>query len=380
MVEKNSKNILDYVKEEIKTFSEKPFNDVDSLVLSQLAYVRFNGLVGGMAENRVPVSLWELLKAEHFNSMFSNGLDSEKNRELLYAMVASPRFRDIKLNYYDERTDKNVQQQFSSVTYLMPFGAAYIAFRGTDTTIIGWKEDFNMAFMQVIPSQKSAVKQLEKVAKITDLPLILGGHSKGGNLAVYAGAKCKWDVFERITDIYNHDGPGFRKDVIASGGFENVWQKVKKTVPEFSLIGMLLLHYDNYKVVCSTEKFLMQHDPYSWRIHNGDFVYVDEIAGEANAINQSIREWLERIDDDFRERFIDTLFKVITSSGAERVQDFGEEWRKNAASILEAFKELDPDTRRFIFSTMNSLAALSIKNIRGISRNRDACDVKTIDE
>lgn len=379
MAEKKGENIIDYVMGEMRTFGQKPFNDVDSLVLSQLSYAHFNGLVGSSNENKKPVKLLQLLKAEYFKSMFGRVYNDQKTKELLFAMAASPRFREIELNFYEETTDLKVEEQFSSVTYLLPFNAAYVAFRGTDTTIIGWKEDFNMAFMQVVPSQRAAAAQLEKVANLIELPIMVGGHSKGGNLAIYAGAKCKKDTFERVTVIYSHDGPGFRKDVISSGGFDKAASKIKKTVPEFSVIGMLLQSQDNYNVVCSDESFLMQHDPFSWLISDGDFAYADGITGGASLINESVSEWLAMIDDKSRERFIDVLFQTIASSGVD-VQSMGEERIKNAFSIVEAFREIDPDTRKFVFHTMNSLASLSVKSLRGRSKRKSSGDVKEIEE
>ena len=363
MAEKALKNIIDYVRQELSPFDKKQFNDVDSLVLSQLSYVHFNGLIKSVDDMDEPVTIGELLKAEYFETMFSSVLNGDKSKDLLFAMAASPRFRDIRVNYYEECIDAKAEEQFSSVTYLLPFGLAYVAFRGTDTTLIGWKEDFNMAFMQTVPSQKSAKEQLNKVARLLDMPLITGGHSKGGNLATYAAAKCHKDVQDRVTCIYSHDGPGFRKDVVQTSGFEEVFPKVKKTVPEFSMIGMLLQHQSNYNVVESDEKFLMQHDPFSWKVGEGDFVYTKDISSKAYAINESISQWLENVDDISRERFVDVLFHVINSSGAKSVQDLEGERYKNAMAILDALKGIEPETRRFVFQTVTSFATLSVKNL-----------------
>lgn len=364
------KTIIDYANQEWRTFEEKPFGDVDSLVLSQLTYIHYNGLVGGLLEDKKPVKLWELLKAEHFSEMFTNMLCGEKTKELLFAVVASPRFRNMELNYYDEITDADVQKQFASVTYLLPCNQAYVAFRGTDTSIIGWKEDFNMAFMQEVPSQRAAVRQLEGVAASINMPIMTGGHSKGGNMAVYAGANCNKATFEKIERVYSHDGPGFRKDVIKAEGFKRIEPKVSKTVPEFSLVGMLLQNQADYKVVESEEKLLMQHNPFSWKIGNEDFVYAKDITKDAVMLRDSISGWLAQIDDNSRERFIDVLFETIVTSGITNVTELETDRMKNALAIVDALKEVDTDTRRFVFQTLNILAGQFVENIKDVTRKK----------
>lgn len=366
MAEKKVETIMDYVKNQLHDFSISPFNDVDSLILSQLSYVHFNGMVGGIEDKLESVPLKDLLKAECFNVMFNYVLSDDKSKELLFLLAASPRFRDIKLNYYKENTNKDTQEQFSTVTYFLTDETVYVAFRGTDTTLIGWKEDFNMAFMKTVPSQSSAVKHLNSVGNLVSGNIIVGGHSKGGNLAVYSAAKCKPQIQDRITDIYSHDGPGFRRDVICEQGFKIIDDRVKKTVPRFSLIGMLLQQQSEYRVVESDEKFIMQHDPFSWQIDGEDFMYISDVSPKAHAINKSINQWLSDIDDVSREKFIDVLYDVIMSSDAHRVKDLTEERKKSIMAMIDAFKEIDSDTKKFVFQTVRSLTSISVKNLTAI--------------
>lgn len=365
------KNILDYVKTELHSFDTKPFNEVDSLVLSQLAYIRMDGMVPSSFSVSEPVSMWQLLKAERFDSMFDKMFNAVPTRKLLFAAAASPRFRDMKLCCYDENTDSVLEKQFASVTFILPYNTAYIAFRGTDSTVIGWKEDFNMAFMQSIPSQHSAVAQVDRVGSRLNMPLMAGGHSKGGNLAVYGSARCSENIQNRITAVYSHDGPGFRMDMVKGKGFERIADRIRKTVPEYSVVGMLLMNLDNYRVVKSNQKHILQHDPFSWGINKGDFVYTDSIAANAAVIDRSVSQWLASTDDHSRQRFIDTLFEVITAADINSLDDLSVLDFTKIVEIIGLLREVDPETKVFLRDTIKNLAVFSVKNFAGGSKIRN---------
>ncbi|MBQ9625130.1 MAG: DUF2974 domain-containing protein [Clostridia bacterium] len=367
MASKSFKNIISYVKEEMRTFKEKPFNDVDSLVLSQLSYTHFNGIVD---EGGEWIKLHQALKAECFEGMFKNVLSGDKTKKLLFAMCASPRFREVELGFYREITNHNTEQQFASISFKLPFNAIYIAFRGTDSTVVGWKEDFNMAFMRVVPSQEKAVAQVNTVAGGSKLPIIIGGHSKGGNLALYGAAYCNKDAQERITAVYNHDGPGFRKEILQGEGFKRILPLIKKTVPEFSLIGMLLYHKAEYRAVQSGEKLIMQHDPFSWIVKGGDFAHAEDISDNAILIDEAISQWLDEVDDESREKFVDVLFDVISASGLNSFNEFEEDKFNNAKAMLDAIKGIDGETKKFVFKISSLLASLSVKNAAKSTRQK----------
>jgi len=213
------KNMINYVMENGHSFESKKFNAVDSLVLSQLAYLNFDGVVPGIADITAPVSIQEVVAVENPDRLFQDVRESKSNRQLLTVFANSPRFRDTKLVFYVNQIDGKAEKQFSAVTYLMSDGTAYIACRGTDSTFVGWKEDFNMAFISPVPSQKEGVTYLNAVADRISCSLKIGGHSKGGNIAVYSAIKCRRSVQNRITHIFSYDGPGFRDEVFLSDGY-----------------------------------------------------------------------------------------------------------------------------------------------------------------
>lgn len=355
------RNIVDYVKEEKHSYESRKFNAVDSLVLSQLAYLNFEGIVPGLGDAAKPVSIQDVVAVENSEKLFYGV--NKSNRQLLLSFADSPRFCDTKLAFYVNQIDDKEEKQFSAVTYLLGEGSAYIAYRGTDFTVVGWKEDFNMAFISPVPSQSEGVDYLNAVVDRIACPLKIGGHSKGGNIAVYSSAGCRHSVQNSITDIYSHDGPGFRDEFFLSEGYLNIKGRIQKTIPQSSIIGMLLQHQENYSVVKSNRIGILQHDPFSWRIEDNDFLYIPSITRSANHMNKTLNQWINSFDDQRRELFVNTLFQIIQATDARTVYDLTDDWKKRAGAVLDEMGGLDNETRRFLFKAIRSLFALSVKNI-----------------
>ncbi len=356
-------NIINYAENEMARFTKKAFGSVDSLILSQFSYVHLPSVVPGLQTNRKPVRLGTLLKAELFPKMFCNVRDVENNRKLLFAMAASPRFRDITLSFYTNEKDENLEKQFSAVTLFLDPNTAYIAFRGTDATLVGWKEDFNMAFKCPVPAQEEAVRYVQDVAERWNGTLILGGHSKGGNLAVYAYAKCGRGIQNRISKVYSHDGPGFKENTMDSAEFQSIHDRVEKTLPQSSVIGMLLENQEHYSIVKSNRIGLMQHDPFSWIVEEDHFVIVEQLTKSAKYMDRSLHHWLDSISDDERERFVNTLYSVLDAGEAKNVAQIGSEWQRNIPLMLNKAKNLDEESKLFIHKTLKAMAASAFQNI-----------------
>lgn len=358
-------NIIGYVETAMDTFAKRGFTAVDSLVLSKLAYVRMDGIVPLPGKRPRPIRLPELLKAEMYNSMFLDMRDRADTLRFLCALAASPRFRNTHLCDYVSNTDPAAEKQFAAVTMLLEDGTAYVAYRGTDATLVGWKEDFNMAYISPVPSQEDAAAYLNGAAKRLPrrMQLRVGGHSKGGNLAVYAAINCDLAVQKRILGAYNHDGPGFKESIFSSLEFARIQERIHTTLPEESLVGMLLQQYDHYLVVESSQHGIMQHDPFTWNIDNDDFVYAGSISNGALIRNKSLNEWLATLSDEKRKRIIDVLFDVLESTKADTFNDLSDGWTKNAVAILSAVKNIDPEVKKFVFSTITELAKISMRNM-----------------
>ena len=235
--------IIEYLKEYGDcSFAEKPFNDVDSLALCQLSYLKFDGLVPDVRQYGPWITLLELSRHPDFDKLFTDEWYEKSNRALVSGMLSGRRFRELKMNCYINLVEKEWETQFSAITFMTGNGLVYIAFRGTDETIVGWKEDFNMSFAAEVPAQGAALDYVTRAAGVLDGPLVLGGHSKGGNLAAYAGIFAPRTVQERIQCVYNFDGPGFNEAVLATEQFQSIDMRIHTFVPQTSVVGILLWH------------------------------------------------------------------------------------------------------------------------------------------
>lgn len=362
-------NIINYAETELCTIYEKPFNSVDSLILSQLCYIEFGELVGNINENRNSIKFIDLLKAEHFSKMFNNIPYGNLTKSLLFAVSSSPRFRDIRINYYVTKSSPISEKQFSAITFILDNSSAFIAFRGTDRSIIGWKEDFNMAFINPIPSQIEGVYYINKVSNLIPHSLYIGGHSKGGNIAVYSAMNCSEKLSYRIKSIFSHDGPGFRDEIIQSDKFNTIKSKINKTLPYSSLIGMLLQSHEDYHVIKSNALGgLMQHDPFSWEIIDNDFNYLEKISNGANYRNVILNQWLTEVSDYKRKLFVDALFDIFRSTNSKNLIEISQNWKKTLPLMIAAIKNMDSEIRSLIIDLFKELSTLYLKNLTHIDK------------
>ena len=363
-------NIVSYGQQQLNSFDVKPLNRVDSLILSEVAYFqlpRDMTKLGGWHG----VRLAELFRAECFDQMFDGVWDGESCRSFLAALAASPRFRDVQVMGYREQTNAADEKQFAAVTFRIAKDLHYVAFRGTDASPVGWKEDFNMAFQYPVPSQEAAAKYLDEASLHCRGRLIIGGHSKGGNLAVYAGANCGQRTQKRIEKIYSHDGPGFAQNVLDSQAFQAILPRTEKTVPQSSLIGMLFENQEEFTIVKSRGIGLLQHDPYSWIVEDGDFVYPDRLAADARYLDRTLNQWIESLSQEERERFVDGLYDLIEENGIQSFTEIRDDWKKNIPALLRSVTHMDEDTKEFMQQCLKELAAMSVQNITGIFRGKE---------
>lgn len=358
------KNIIDYVETEMQSFDEAPFSPLDSLVLSQFSYIHFDNLAPTDRDPALPFYICDALRAEFFDSMLTNTRDPSENKQLLLALAASPRFREIEMCYYISEFDATEGKQFSAVCFVLDKGLNYLAFRGTDDTIVGWKEDFSMAFKNPVPSQQRAAEYFLTVSEKLNGRLMLGGHSKGGNLAVYAAMTAPPLLQNRILQVYDHDGPGFKDGVLDCEGYRRIKEKIQKTIPESSLVGMLLDGHESYSVIESSRIGFMQHDPFSWKISNGHFITTEHVSDGALYINRSLRDWLDSLSDEERERFVEVLFNVLDAGNAQTFAEITHEWRKNLAAIFTAMKDTDPEMKQFMRQLLKEFGVKLMRNIR----------------
>ena len=270
------------------TLAQRPFDALDSLILTQLVYMPMEGLMD-RGERPTVAQAWAYIR-EHVDY---ERLDTfQKKRYRLFECCAGlKRYRDLPMHDYVNIIDGAMEMQFCACTWDLSGGECYIAFRGTDLTIAGWKEDLNMSFMTV-PSQKEAVAYTERMAR-RGMALRLGGHSKGGNLAVYAGARVAPSVQERILRVYSFDGPGVDEETLGCQGYERISARIESYIPQSSVVGMLLHYHPRYTVVRSTSLGILQHDAMTWQVENGDFVRQDDLDMSGKITDEAIHTWLQ---------------------------------------------------------------------------------------
>ncbi len=350
-------NIQDYINwRGDLTFSNSDFSRIDALILCQITYLNFDGLLSDydFTEN---VSLFDLAQrfknAKDFKTRKDTGLLINKNTASFFLKLAETvRFKDIKITGYTSKIDLAIEEQFAAATYILPDGKIFICYRGTDDSIVGWKEDFNLAIEEEVPAQKDAVEYLKNAAKSLKGKLMIGGHSKGGNLAIYACAKCENKIKSRITCIYNNDGPGFYSSRVNSPEFQEIKEKINSSYPRFSIVGMLFEHVGKQNFVESDETGIMQHDPFSWHILGSDFVLLENNDDASKFFHNTFNEWIKTISPEQREVFVDTIFKVIESTDAKTNTELESNLAKNSVKILRTINRLDPEMRKICRKTI----------------------------
>lgn len=340
------KNFLDYLQDNNKTFKESSFNSIDSLILAYLSYFHF------------PNTLTRLKDLD-----ISKTTKVEKNREFIKRVVTSNRYKDIESCFYVEDTNDLIEKQFSAVTFLLPNNTMYISFRGTDSTLTGWKEDFNMAFMLPVPAQKEALNYVEKVTKLIPRKFYIGGHSKGGNLAVYAGCNLSNNLSTRIIKIYSHDGPGFIKEFLTTSNYQNIKDKIEKIVPSSSIIGMLLYTNENYKIIKSSARGILEHDPFSWLINENNFIILKKLSDGTVFTNKVINDFLSSLSKKEREIFIDSLFTVLKSTNLTTLDEISKNFIVKLPNILIAIYKLDDVNKKYIIKTIKALIKSCLTNL-----------------
>lgn len=347
-------NFLTYAQTAFDSFDDRPFCAVDSLVFAWLSYLRLPSDMPQLTGWR-GLDVRELLRAECYQDMIDDLWEPQGSRALLEAVAANPRYRGVRVCGYRSVNDVAMTEQFAATTFRFPAGFSYISFRGTDSTIVGWKEDFNMAFRCPVPAQESAARYMNEAAAAIDGPLLCGGHSKGGNLAVYGAAMCSDSARNRIERAFSHDGPGFVEEFLSGDAFAGLSGRIDKTLPQSSIFGMMFETQEDYAIVESTEFSLLQHNPFSWVVDGCDFVYRERLSAGARYVDGSIREMLLAVTPSERERFIDALFSVFEATGAVRFADIAGNLRESLPVMLQAAQGFDKDTSRFVSQTIAAI-------------------------
>ena len=355
--ELKSGNLFDYLawRGDVP-FSADAFNEVDNLILAELAYTDFEGIVPADGE---PVSIRDACRmffsCHTAEEILADKSFTAKAALLLPDMAEGERFRDTRLCFYRARRSMEEGMQFAAVTFLLADGTVVAAFRGTDGTLAGWKEDFRFSYLSGTEGQQMAAEYLSMVGLRTGgAPLRVTGHSKGGNLAVYAAACCDPRVQEKMTEIWTNDGPGFRPEFLEMDGYRKIRSRISFIIPENCLFGMLLEHNTEPRVIQSSASGWVQHDGFTWQVMRDRFV-PGKLTSTSEVVKRSLKDWLNQMDDQARKDMTETLFTLLESTGADTIDGMEEQRLKTVLGIMNTAMEMPREEKNEMAGFMNQL-------------------------
>ena len=358
-------------------FQSSPFNEVDSLILTQLVYLDFDGIVPDLSSKSY-ITLGKAGQAylKKFQDRPTSSFPPliQDCMEVLKSALKTRRFKNCRLSKYVGDINKDEEYQFSAMKILLGDGSVYLAFSGTDNSLTGWKENFNMSYLTETPSQRKAVEYVNEVLTFGRRNVRLGGHSKGGNLAVYSAVKSKKSIQNRLIDIYNFDGPGFTREMVSREEYQNVLSKIHTIIPQSSVIGMLLEHEESYSVIESAEKGLLQHRAISWQISGPHMVHLDKLTEHSIFWDGTLKQWLKGLNTEERKSFVNALFHVFDNAGIQDTNQLNKMTLNKFISLLKAVDKLSEEERECLSSPIKKLVDQAGKRNRKIKRSQ----IKTI--
>ncbi|MBQ4237293.1 MAG: DUF2974 domain-containing protein [Treponema sp.] len=360
-------NLFDYLEwRGDVSFSESPFNEIDGLLLSQISYIDFSGAVthGFKDRGQRMDEVSEIIQglpdfAER--SRFSEGINP-RTMELFIQAASTRRFSDVRMKAFSDILDESREEQFSAMTYCMKKINAVI-YRGTDGHLVGWKEDCHLSCMDEIPAQASALEYLQKSQSRGWRKIIIAGHSKGGNLSIYAATKCPAKIRRKILRIYNYDGPGFEKEFFSSPNYTEISERICTFVPKFSIVGMLFNHTQNLKVVTSGAKGIMQHDPLSWETGPIKFPVQEADAMKSKYLNSTVNGWIDKLSREQRSQFVDAAFDILKKARFDETGGSKSNPIESAGRMISAYARLDPEARHVLQNTVQLLIKSGFENL-----------------
>ena len=343
------------------SFDVDPFNEIDNIILCELCYTDFAGIVDGPENRDKLTSIFDACEkffASHTDEeIMSQEASTKVAPFLMRRLIKSKRFENLKLGAYINEIDAESQSQFSAITFYPGDDSVFCAFRGTDNTIVGWREDFNMSFLEHTDGQHKAAEYLSWNFANCDKLLRVGGHSKGGNFAIYGSAFCDKKVKDKISIIYANDAPGFSEEVLAMEEWDDVLPKIRRVIPAESIVGLLFKHDASDRIIKSSNTGLMQHDIMSWEVLCNHLVECENMSERSLMISSTLKDWIKQLDYDTREEFFDIVFDSLVATGADTLQEFNSNKKKNMKELRRMYSDLDKDTKKMISSVISAFAA-----------------------
>lgn len=345
MEKKDITNIVDYLlwRGDLD-FDKDPFNEVDALVLSRFSYMDMKNILWN-DNNGITI--------EQAYEKYSANIDERpkfapQDPELFRLMAQSERYRNLKLIYHDFIFSNDEVEQFSTVTIELPGNRHFLSFRGTDNTINGWKEDLLMTFDEMVPSQYDALEYTSIVAQNTTGDLFLGGHSKGGNLAIYAALFCDEKIAKRIKGVFSFDGPGLHKNLLKDIDNKIVLPYIATYMPQSSFFGKMLSHRELQVTVHSNASGVLQHDIYTWEVVRNDFVLSEEDTMISRVFDQAFHDYLAKLSKEDRESVVNIIFDAVEKCDGDTMEDLTKHFVGNLLTVMKHMNHLGEEDSQLV--------------------------------
>ena len=365
-------NINDYLRwrGDVKITKEYPFNEIDSMILARFSYLLFDRINMKKTETIADISF----KMKDFpnEDFLYNG-----DKELITNLGESRRFKDLKVTDYVENNNKNTEEQFGAITIHISSRELYISFIGTDRSIFGWKEDFNMGFMDTVPCQIAGRDYAYKISlKYPHKKIRIGGHSKGGNVAIYAAITNPRRFQNKIIKVYNYDGPGFSKDIINKYETDDIIKKIETYIPQDSIIGRVLNHKEKTTIALSLEKGILEHDIFSWQVFRDDLIKVEKNTESSENIDKTLTNWVENTTNEQRKIFIDIIFDLFYSTNANTFGEIVKDLKGNIPKMLKKYGQLSKNDKKVLTDMVIKLVKTNMivikdSNVKKIINKKD---------
>ena len=363
-------DLIDYIKwRGDLTFAQSPFNEVDNLIFSFISYVDFSGIVPekdegkGIMVKEASERFWE---AYTDKEILDKPTLTKMSAFVLREMASSRRFGNLLLSDYRNEIDEETQKQFAVLRIGLEKDCYYIAFRGTDETIVGWQEDFNMVYLPEVPSERRAVEYLQEIMGRDNAGYYIGGHSKGGHLAVYAAVKSFEIYGERMIRVFNNDGPGVSAEMASSEPYQQMLSKMVSYVPEQSFFGLMLQHRETVYTVKSNRTGLLQHDSLSWEVLGTEFVKAEEVSLQSRETNMGLKSWLGLLSLEERGEIINLIFHSLSEAEIKTIGDFASLTPKRIYDLIGRLKDLSADQKTLVTRSFRLL----IHELKGKERKK----------
>ena len=364
-------NIMDYISwRGDLSFEQSQFNEVDNLILACFSYVNLDGIPAVTKQKGIGL---KKLTEEFMKLHTMKELEADKSfirlaPFMMMEMAKSVRFGKCVVRNYVNDIVTEAEQQFAAMEIVLEDGTSYVSFRGTDDTIIGWKEDFNLS-TGVVPAHKRAIEYLQKISEHTDGMLRVGGHSKGGNLAIYGSVMCK-SAHEKILEIYSNDGPGFSREFQELPEMKEMMPKIIRIIPEYSIIGTLLEHEKEPVIVASSSKGLLQHDGFSWEVQGPALVRRDSLNKTALRFIEILHKWIDGMDTEQKRLLIEDLFATLQASGYENLSEVQSGGLKSLAAMVKRVEKFAPESRGMMQELLTAICGGWLEQLQADTKDK----------